>query len=271
MDLMGRALAIPVHTLLGGCYRDRIRIYASLTFNIEKPHLSAKEAIKYVEEGFTALKFGWGQSPETSFGLNPRKDLEIVKQIREAIGDDIDLLIDVGRFANWTAPYAIKMIRALEKYNIYWLEEPLPPEDIDGYIKLTQTSDTLIATGEHEYSRYGFKDLITRGAADVVQPDITKAGGLSEAKKIADMAYAWNILCVPHSWSTAINTVASSHLVASMPNGSLLEFMVMQTPLMYELLKDPFELERGYLKVPKKPGLGIELNENTVEDYTYKV
>jgi len=266
-DIAGKYLHQPVHKLLGGKFRDKIRVYASLIFNMDDPESSGKEGRKYVEQGFTAVKYGWGQTWEKAFGLDADRDEEAVRIIREILGPKIDLMVDVGRMVNWSLPYAIKMAERFKKYNIYWLEEPLPQDDIEGYIMLTQKSDVWIAAGEGEYTRWGFKDWIIRRAVDVLQPDVSKAGGLSEVKRICDLAYMWSMMVVPHGFSTAINIAANLHLVASMPNASLLEFRRTESPLIYKLVKRPFEAVNGYLAIPDGEGLGIELNEDVIEEY----
>jgi len=223
-DLAGKYFHVPVYKLLGGKFRDKIRVYASLIFDMDDPESSGKEGKKYVDQGYTAVKYGWGWTREKAFGLNAEKDEEVVRVIREILGPKIDLMIDVGRMVNWSLPYAAKMAERLKKYDIYWLEEPLPQDAIDSYVELTREADVWIAAGEGEYTRWGFKDWITRHAVDVLQPDVSKAGGLSEVKKITELADMWNMTVVPHGFSTAINVAANLQLVATMPNASLLDF-----------------------------------------------
>jgi len=266
-DLLGKYLHQPVSKLLGGKFRDKIRVYASLIFNMDDPQSSGREGKKYVDEGFTAVKYGWGQTWEKAFGLDADRDEETVRIIRDILGSDVDLMVDVGRMVNWSVSYAIKMAERLGKYNIYWLEEALPQDNIEGYVTLTGESDVWIAAGEGEYTRWGYKDWIIRHAVDVLQPDVSKAGGLSEVKRICDLAYMWNMMVVPHGFSTAINIAANLQLVASMPNASLLEFRRTESPLIYKLVKEPFEAVDGYLDIPKGEGLGIELNEDVIEEH----
>jgi len=208
-DLAGKYFHVPVYKLLGGKFRDKIRVYASLIFDMDDPESSGKEGKKYVDQGYTAVKYGWGWTREKAFGLNAEKDEEVVRVIRETLGPKIDLMIDVGRMVNWSLPYAAKMAERLKKYDIYWLEEPLPQDAIDSYVELTREADVWIAAGEGEYTRWGFKDWITRHAVDVLQPDVSKAGGLSEVKKITELADMWNMTVVPHGFSTAINVAAN--------------------------------------------------------------
>jgi len=266
-DLAGKYFHVPVYKLLGGKFRDKIRVYASLIFDMDDPESSGKEGKKYVDQGYTAVKYGWGWTREKAFGLNAEKDEEVVRVIRETLGPKIDLMIDVGRMVNWSLPYAAKMAERLKKYDIYWLEEPLPQDAIDSYVELTREADVWIAAGEGEYTRWGFKDWITRHAVDVLQPDVSKAGGLSEVKKITELADMWNMTVVPHGFSTAINVAANLQLVATMPNASLLEFRRTESPLISRLIKKPFEAVDGHLKIPDGEGLGIELDEDVIEEY----
>ena len=270
-DIMGKALEVPVSTLLGGRFREKIRVYASLLFDMEDFTATADEGKNQVREGYTAIKFGWGQAPESSFGLDQEKDEAIIRALREQLGDKVDIMVDVGRFVNWSVGHAIKMARMMSKYNVFWLEEPLPQEDPDAYAELRRASDIYIAAGEGEYTRYGFRDWITKRAVDILQPDVTKTGGLTEARRIADLCQLWNIMMVPHGFSSAVNVAANLQLVASMPNAFLLEFRKTPSPLISRLAKKPFEFENGYLKIPDGPGLGIELNESTVEECTVDI
>ncbi len=270
-DIMGKALHLPASTLLGGAYRKKIRVYASMLFDMQDFEATADEAKSYVKEGYTAVKFGWGQTRETSYGLDAEKDEAIVRTLRERLGDKIDIMVDVGRFVNWSLPHAIKMANRLAKYNIFWLEEALPQEDLEAYSELRNSTDVYIAAGEGEYTRYGFRDWIVKRAVDILQPDVTKAGGLTEARRIAEACDLWNIMLVPHGFSSAINVAANLQLVAAMPRAFLLEFRRTASPLINRLVKKPLKAENGYLTIPDGPGLGIELDQSVVEECTLKV
>jgi len=252
-DILGKALHQPVYTLLGGSFRDHVRAYASTVFNMDSPEETAKEGKRYLAEGYTAVKFGWGLNRDSAFGLNARRDEEIVRVIRAELGPDVQIMVDVGRFAEWTLPHAIRMAKRFEKYDIFWLEEPLPSYDLEGYANLTSRVDLYIAAGENEYTRFGFKQLITKRAVDIVQPDLTRAGGLTEARKVADLADMWNIMLVPHSWSTAINVAASLQFVASLPRAYFIEYRKTTSPLMTQLIKRPFCFQNGDLVIPEDP------------------
>lgn len=267
-DIFGKFFGQPIHVFLGGKFRTKVRAYASLLFDMNDPENSAKEGVNYVKEGFTAVKYGWGQTRESSFGLDPQKDEETVRVIREYLGKNIDLMVDVGRFVNWTPQQALEMANRLKRYEIYWLEEPLPQDDIDGMIWLTERSPVRIAAGEGYYTVWDFKELITKRAVHILQPDVGKAGGITEIKRIGDLANIFNATVVMHGFSTAINIAANLQIVASMPNAPILEFRRTESPLIYRLLKKPFVAERGHIPIPDGPGLGIEIDEDVLNEYT---
>jgi len=249
----------PVHKLLGGSYSNKIRAYASALMPENK-----EEVTKMVErlsvKGFTAIKFGWGP-----LGYNVHFDLELIKAARKAAGDSVEIMIDIGK--RYRLKSAMYLAKALEQLNIYWLEEPLPAEDYAGYRELTKSTTMRIATGEEESGRLAFSRLINETHIDVVQPDISRCGGLTEAKKIATIAADHNILCVPHAFKTGVLVAASIHLIAAIPHAPFLEFSVTESAIRKELLTVPFVQKDGYVDVPQLPGLGIELNPEVIKKY----
>ena len=270
-DLMGKQLGVSVSRLLGGRFRESIKTYASIIFDMDNFNSMLSEAKSWTREGYTAVKFGWGQTRESAFGLDPIKDEAAVKFLRDGLGPNVDIMIDVGRYVNWTFSHALKMARTFDKYSIRWLEEPLPQDDVEGYIRLTKMSPVDIATGEGEYNRFGLKPLITEHGADIIQPDLCRAGGFTEGMRIADMAQTWNISLIPHGFSTAVNVAANLQWVAAMRDSLILEFRRTKSPLIYNLGKTTFKAEQGQLTIPDKPGLGIELNRETVEECRVKL
>ena len=257
-DLIGKVLKLPVYKLLGGCFRERIEVYAS-SLLFKNTDVLVKEAIELVDEGFTSIKLKIGRNSET--------DIKNVKTIRDALGYNIKLMVDAnGAYGFHTA---LKLGRKLERYEVYWFEEPLPPYDTHNYVKLSEKLDIPIAAGESEFTRYGFRDLLVSKAVNIIQPNVSRAGGLSECKKIATMASAFNIPYAPHTGaSSSVCIVASLHLAACIQNFLIFEYMYPPNPLKDELLLKPaFKLKDGYITVPTKPGLGIELNENTISKY----
>jgi len=258
-DIMGKALGKPVHKLLGGSYCEKVRPYASaLMPNDEK---STQQLVEdCMEKGFTAVKLGWGP-----LGFNVQKDLSLIRTARKAAGDHSAIMIDIGK--RYRLKEAMYVARALEQLVIYWLEEPLPAEDLEGYRRLTDSTTIRIATGEEESGRRAFSRLIRETHIDVVQPDMSRCGGLTEAKKIATMAMDSNILCVPHAFKTGILVAASIHLIAAIPHAPFLEFSITQSAIRRELLLHPFVQKDGFVAVPQTPGLGIELNPDVIKKY----
>jgi len=265
-DLMGKHLGVSVSRLLGGRFRESIKTYASIIFDMDNFDAMLSEAKMWIREGYTGVKFGWGQTRESSFGLDAKKDEAAVKFLREGLGPDVDVMIDVGRYVNWTVSHALKMARIFAKYSIRWLEEPLPQDDLEGYVRLTSLSPVDIATGEGEYNRFGFKPLIINHGADIIQPDVCRTGGFTEGMRIADMAQMWNISLIPHGFSTAVNVAANLQWVAAMRDSPILEFRRTKSPLIYSLAKPVFEAAHGTLSIPDRPGLGIELNQQIVDE-----
>jgi L-rhamnonate dehydratase len=258
-DIMGKVTGKPVHKLLGGSYSNKVRAYASALMPENKEEVT-KMVERLTVKGFTAIKFGWGP-----LGYNVHFDLELIRAARKAAGDSVEIMIDIGK--RYRLKSAMYLAKALEQLNIYWLEEPLPAEDYVGYRELTKSTTMRIATGEEESGRLAFSRLINETHIDVVQPDISRCGGLTEAKKIAMLAADHNILCVPHAFKTGVLVAASIHLIAAIPHAPFLEFSVTESAIRKELLTVPFVQKDGYVDVPQLPGLGIELNPEVIKKY----
>jgi L-alanine-DL-glutamate epimerase-like enolase superfamily enzyme len=270
VDITAKSFDVPVCTLLGGSYRNEIPLYASLLFDMEDPNGTAQKGKKYADAHYIGIKYGWGMIPSKPFGNDPKKDEAIVRAIRETLGNGVGLMVDVGRYVNLSPSKALQLAKRIEKYDITWLEEPLPRDDYDGYSLLTSQSPVPIAAGESYRGIQDFRRSILHKEVNLLQPDVSKAGGLSETKRIIDMAHDFNISWVPHNWSTAINSVATIHLVASAPDGYLMEFKQEPNPLIHRLVKHAdriFEVRNGQIKVPEGSGLGIEVDENCVVEF----
>jgi L-alanine-DL-glutamate epimerase-like enolase superfamily enzyme len=260
-DIMGKFYGQPVCVLLGAKWRDRVRAYASTLFR-PTPQAMREATRRYLDRGFTAVKFGWGV-----FGEDERRDVQLVEAARREMGDDADLLVDTGWFVERTPKQAVRVIRSLEPYRPFFVEEILHPEDYDGYRQVAEAVDTLVACGEQEATEWGFHELITRGRVDVLQPDLTRCGGFTAARKIVHMAERANVLVIPHSWSSDLLTAASLHLNAFQRRAEFVEFNTSQGPLSRELVRDPLRMTDGYLRVPEGPGLGVEVNEEAIQKY----
>ena len=262
-DLLGKKAGLPVYRLLGGNSR-KVRVYASGGFyhgddDVEK---LVAEMTGYVRDGFTAVKM--------KVGRDPIQDAARVRAVREAIGSDVALLLDANEA--WDAHTALRFIDRVAPYDIYWLEEPVAPDDLDGYVKLSQRSPIPIAAGENEYTKYGFKELIARNAVSVVQPDVTRVGGITEWMKVAHLAEAFGMPCVTH----AVSEVHVS-VVAAASNAPMMEYFTHAHYLqafMTELFIAPAGIRRaegGYVYASEAPGLGLELDPQLLARYTVKV
>jgi L-alanine-DL-glutamate epimerase-like enolase superfamily enzyme len=263
-DLFGKITGQPVARLLGGCYRQRIKPYGSILFDEPGPLRDKLNAT--VSRGFRAIKLGW-----RPFGRRDAKTDELlIGTARETVGPHVELMVDAGGSEQfWPHGYkwALQTAKMLANYDIVWFEEALPPDDLDGFIELRRNAPLPIATGEVLTRRQSFRPFIERGAVDVIQPDCTKCGGITEAWRVAWMAYEHNVWYVPHGWNTAIGLAADLHLTASVPVARYVEYLT-PSPYIDELIAEPFRPDaEGYLSVPDKPGLGIELNRDALKRY----
>lgn len=261
-DIKGRHFGVPVHVLLGGALRDEVAAYATGLYRRRQGDplaYLAEEAAGYAAEGFHAVKLKVG------FGI--AADAAAARAVREAIGPEVALMIDANHA--YDAVAAIRLGRQVAPLDIAWFEEPVPPEDIDGYRAVRSALDIPVAGGECEFTRFGFRPLLTAHALDIAQPDLCAAGGFSECKKIADMAACFGVRCNPHVWGTGIGLAASLHLLAVVPphtppslapSEPVLEFDRTEHPLRQAVLTQPIEHAGGVVRVPQGPGLGIEVD-----------
>jgi L-alanine-DL-glutamate epimerase-like enolase superfamily enzyme len=278
-DIVGQATGTPLYRLLGG-YHDTLDAYASAGFYAQDKDAAAlaEEAAGYVERGFRCVKIKVGRNPDVM--LNPlhnmpavdyatatlEQDVGRVRAVREAIGPRVRLAIDANNA--WTPPVALAFMREVEQFGIHWLEEPVSTDDIDGSALLAQRLDTPVAGYETETGLPGFRELIARHAVDIVQPDVIWTGGITECRKVAALAQAYGLPVIPHVFSSAVSSIANMHFVASIPNGGLLEFDQNPNPLRSELFEEPIDIDRdGKVRLPARPGLGVRLNQATVDRY----
>jgi L-alanine-DL-glutamate epimerase-like enolase superfamily enzyme len=278
-DIAGKVAKLPVYRLLGAC-RDRVEAYASGGFYQEGKSADdlAGEAEGYRARGFRGMKMKIGRNPSTQTHLRhladnarmcevePEEDIDRVAAVRRALGPQAKLMVDVN--CAWSPAFAIEMGRALEPYKLYWIEEPVATDDIDGSARVADALATPIAGYETEIGLYGFRELITRGAIDIVQPDIAWTGGFSEGRRIAALAQAHHLMVAPHAFGGAVLLAASLHFAASAPNALVLELDQNPNGLREELLKEPIRTDSdGMIRLPERPGLGIELDPSAVERY----
>ncbi|HVB96219.1 MAG TPA: mandelate racemase/muconate lactonizing enzyme family protein [Chloroflexota bacterium] len=256
-DLKAKALGVPLYRLLGP-YRDRVPIYGSGGWtNFSEAELVA-EQVGYVERGMRSVKMKVGKD----FGHSEREDVRRLAAVRKAVGDDVEILIDANN--GYYAKQAITMAKEFEQYRVGWFEEPVLADDIDGLAAVARATSIPVATGEHEYTKFGFKDLIARGGADVVQPDVGRVGGITEWLKVAHLAHAFNLPVAPHAVA-----LVHLHLACATPNLRIVEYLGVEDQGYHEFFVDFPQPKDGFWSpFPDRPGLGIELNPITVKKYS---
>jgi L-alanine-DL-glutamate epimerase-like enolase superfamily enzyme len=264
-DILGKVTGQPVGRLLGGCYRDRVLPYASVL--VREPDILAEQLRTIRAQGFRAFKIGWGNFGRESSAL----DEQIVRAAREAVGSESRLMVDAGGSdAFWPQGYkwALQTSKMLADYDVYWFEEPLPPDNLQDYALLREHSLVPIAGGEVLTRRQSFYPWIEARAFDIVQPDVTKVGGISEERRIAWMAEDNGIRFIPHGWNTGFGLAADLHLASACPQTDMVEYLN-GSPFIDEILTTKWALdENGMLAVPNGPGLGISLDVDAVERYS---
>lgn len=268
-DLRGKYFNVPAYQLLGGATRTQVQAYATGLYRRDSGdplQYLCEEAAGYVEQGFQAMKLKVG------FGV--REDAAVTRAIRDTIGDATALMIDANHA--YDAVAAIRLGREVEELDIGWFEEPVPPEDLAGYRAVKAAIDIPVAGGECEFTRFGFREVLTQQAMDIIQPDICAAGGLSECKKIADMAQAFGVRVNPHVWGSGIGIAASLQWMATVPTHTptslqplqpLLEFDQTEHPIRQAIIAEPIVQQQGWVQIPNGPGLGIEINRDALKHF----
>lgn len=272
-DIAGQALGVPIWQLLGGRYREKIRVYNDChAGDDETPAAYAVKAKEVEARGFSAIKFDIDPLPSRRDPYNRcisndhiKHYVEIVTAIREALDSNTDLAID----AHWAyAPVdIIKVAQAFEKLDLLWLEDPVPAENVEAMKKVKEASRTPICTGENFYTRFGFRELIHSQAADIVSPDMAKAGGLSEGKRIAEMADLYYMPLAPHNICGPVGTFAMTHTCAAVPNFLALEFHHLDNKVWEDLVVEGPLIEEGHIAVGETPGLGVTLDEGVAREH----
>ena len=270
LDIKGKALGVPVFELLGGKQRDRIACYANhWFFGANTPETYGVKARQAVAMGYKALK--WDPFGDADLEMSPRQrreTIDIVAAVRDAVGPDVDLMLDVHGRLN--VPTAIAMCRELAPYNLRWIEEPTPPESIDALVDVRRASPVPIAAGERWFEPAKFLEAITKHAVDVLQPDVSHAGGLSEVKRIAHMAHIEYIPVAPHNPVGPVMNAMTLHTAVAIPNFSIFETVSIDVPWRAELVRETLVFEGGALLAPTAPGLGVELIEEACAKFPYE-
>ncbi len=271
-DIKGKVLGVPCYELFGGPVLRSVPAYGNYWFMKTKMGKTsvgeyAESAARAVENGFRALK--WSPFGYAAHSMTPKQEhvtLECVRQVREAVGPDVWLMVDAhGRF---DLPQARRLAKGFEEYNLYFFEEPLPPENIDAFVELKRSTTTPIATGERYVARHQFRELLEKYACDYIQPDAIYTGGMNELRKIAMMAETYYCPVIPHNCNGPVCTAATIHASACMPNFRIMEYI--PVPERVDVLVEPLVFKNGAFELPTKPGLGVELNKEVFERYVYK-
>jgi L-rhamnonate dehydratase len=258
-DIAGKVAGMSVSQLLGGDPNRAVKAYASILLG-ETSSAVRDDVRQCIDGGFLAVKLGWGP-----LSANLMDCVKLIEAARREAGDGIDLMVDIGFGADVRA--AMQFARVLESLGVYFLEEPLSPDNLDGYARLVESSGIAIATGEKETTCLGFRRLIEIGHVDIIQPDAARAGGITEVKKIIDLARVYGVSCIPHCWSSDILVSATLQLISCSPSIPYMEFCTLETPLRRTVTTTPIRVESGRVRVPSGPGLGIELNAETMKKY----
>ncbi len=258
-DIKGKALGVPVYELLGGRLRSRVRAYASDLHWQEDPAEMGRVAAGFVERGFRHVK--------THLGRDAQDDIRRVRALREAIGPDVALMVDIN--TAYSLPTAITFGRRIEEFDIFWYEEPLAPHDLVGCARVRADTGLPIATGENEYTRFGFKRLFDADAADFAMPDVARTGGITELKRICALAQAYHVVVSPHNYSSGVCLAATLHVMASTVGTELLEYDPLGYAISREFFVEPPEEKDGEVSIPDTPGLGVHLTDELIERFGY--
>ena len=271
-DIVGKAAGLPVHNLLGGACRNRIRVYANgWSAGAGTPEEYGQKAKEAVSQGWTALKFDPFSGPWKLFIDRKSEQLAVdrVAAVREGAGPDVDILVEVHR--RLAPMHAIRVAKMMEPYDPSWYEEPCPAENVDAIAEVRQSTTIPVVTGEALYTKSDFREVFEKRAADIINPDISNTGGILELKEIAAMAEPYHVAVSPHGWnSTTVSLAASLQVSACIPNFLIMEFPVALVPLGEDIAVNPFRPKNGYIELRTEPGLGMDLREDMLAKYQYK-
>jgi D-arabinonate dehydratase/D-galactarolactone cycloisomerase len=268
-DIAAKFFEVPLYTLLGGRHHARLPAYAS-SLRFRAFDVVAAQAKEWKARGFKAMKIKIGRDP-----ARPEPDLELVRVVRDAVGDDVTLMVDANCAYGEDVATALRVARSLQDMGIYWFEEPISPENVDGYKHLADALDMRIAGGEADFLSYGAATFLKQRALDVIQPNLARAGGVTECRRIAALAHAFHVPYAPHTGScSAVLLAATMQFAVALPNFLIYEYMQSDwsknqpNPLRHELLKEPVEVYAdGHMLVSDRSGIGVELNEDIVDRY----
>jgi D-galactarolactone cycloisomerase len=257
-DILGKSRGLPIYQLLGGKCRDRVAVYATALYP-EEPKEVARKAHAFAEQGFHGVKI--------KVGFDLDEDIQIVRAVRQELGRDFIVMTDANQ--GYTLDVGLHAAQAFADCGVFWLEEPLFVEDITGHTVLRERGKVPIAVGENLHTYYAFENFVVRGAVDVLQPDVARAGGISEIRKIAALAADHHVAVSFHTWGDAVALAASLQLSVALKNCSVMELDYTYNPLRAELLREPLEVRNGFMVPPDKPGLGVELDLTALDKFAF--
>ena len=270
-DIVGKAAGQPVHNLLGGAFRTRIRVYANGWAGAGDPAQVAEQARVVVAQGFTALKFDPFPGPWRAW-IGPKDQrlaVERVKAVREAVGADVEILVEVHR--RLAPMHAIQVARLMEPYAPFWYEEPVSVRDLGALVEAKRAIRLPVVTGEELYTKTEFREVLERRAADIINPDVCNCGGILELREIAAMAEPYHVAVSPHNYnSTTVGLAATLQAAAGMPNFLITEYFVNFEEMGRAITRTPLTVEKSHLALPTTPGLGIDLDEDALARYPYR-
>ena len=271
-DITGKVCGVPIHKLLGGPVRERIRVYANgWGGGGWDSGIIAERASEVVEQGFTALKFDPIPGPWRTFVDKKveNQTVENVRAVRQAVGQDVDILVEMHR--RLAPMHAIRIARHIEEYEPFWYEEPVLAENIDALAAAKREIRIPVVTGEELYTKFEFREVFEKQAADIINPDVCNVGGILELKEIGAMAEPYFVAVSPHNYnSTALGLAATMQVSATMPNFLITEYFLNLEDFGKDITVDPFEVNNGYIELPETPGLGIEIDESSLAKYPYQ-
>jgi len=273
-DIVGKALGVPVYNLFGGAFRDKIRVYANgwggHTYGEAAAQQCAEAACRVVEQGFRALKFDPFPGPwrELISREEERAAVACVRAVREAVGDDVDLLIEVHR--RLAPMHAIRLAEMMEEFRPFWYEEPVSSQNLDALAEVRRRIRLPVVTGEELYTKSAFRQVLEKQAADILNPDVCNCGGILELKEIAAMAEPYSVALSPHNYnSTTVGLAATLQASAVMPNFLITEYFLNFEERGRQIAPEPLTVEDGFISLPTRPGLGITLDEKALERFPY--
>ena len=271
-DIAGKAYGAPVHKLIGGACRDKIRVYANgWSGGNPTPESLAERASEVIEAGFTALKFDPIPGRWRTYVGKEVEDaaVENVRAVREAVGPDVDILVEMHR--RFAPMHAVRIAHEIERYRPFWYEEPILAENIPALASVRQKINIPVVTGEELYTKFEFREVFEKQAADILNPDVCNVGGILELKEIAAMAEPYFVVISPHNFnSTTVGLAATIQVSAAIPNFLITEYFVNLEELGNDIAKTPFQVQNGYIQLPDAPGLGIDLDEERLSAYPYQ-